>query len=179
MGSLAEPGRTTTDAPLDGGIFAFIARHWLFGVNALTAIYAALPLAAPALKAVGLHLPAQAIYFVYMNFFCHQILSRHFYIGDYPIAYCQRDLAIYTSMFLGGLAFALVRDRLRPLPWTVYGILILPMAVDGFTQLFGWRESTWALRVLTGTLFGLASVWLLYPRLGQLLRSVWDFDISR
>jgi len=37
--------------------------------------------------------------------------------------------------------------------------LILPMAWDGTTQLFGWRESTWALRVITGTLFGGGTVW--------------------
>src|ERR1700682_2051648 len=49
------------------------------------------------------------------------------------------------------------------------------MAIDGFTQLFGWRESTWELRVVTGLLFGLASGWLVLPRLdaafGQQLRS--------
>ena len=39
------------------------------------------------------------------------------------------------------------------------------MAIDGFTQLFGWRESTPELRTLTGALFGLASVWLIYPRI--------------
>jgi uncharacterized membrane protein len=38
------------------------------------------------------------------------------------------------------------------------------MALDGFTQLFGWRESTWELRVITGLLFGFASGWLVYPR---------------
>ena len=44
-------------------------------------------------------------------------------------------------------------------------LLIAPMALDGFTQLFGFRESTWELRVVTGTLFGIASVWLIYPHL--------------
>jgi hypothetical protein len=39
------------------------------------------------------------------------------------------------------------------------------MALDGFTQLFGWRESTWELRVSTGLLFGLASGWLVLPHL--------------
>jgi predicted MFS family arabinose efflux permease len=39
------------------------------------------------------------------------------------------------------------------------------MALDGFTQLFGWRESTWELRVVTGSLFALAVAWFVFPRL--------------
>ena len=45
------------------------------------------------------------------------------------------------------------------------------MALDGFPQLFGWRESTVELRTLTGALFGLASLWLVYPRLDRVLRA--------
>ena len=43
------------------------------------------------------------------------------------------------------------------------------MAMDGFTQLFGWRESSAELRTLTGALFGAASVWLIYPRIDAIL----------
>jgi uncharacterized membrane protein len=81
------------------------------------------------------------------------------------MAICQRETAIYASMALAGLAFALVRDRLRPLGWRPFALLIAPMALDGATQLFGWRESTPELRLLTGGLFGLACVWLIYPHL--------------
>jgi uncharacterized membrane protein len=56
-------------------------------------------------------------------------------------------------------------STLSPLGFKTYGVLILPMALDGFTQLFGWRESTWELRVMTGLIFGLASGWLVLPRL--------------
>jgi uncharacterized membrane protein len=44
------------------------------------------------------------------------------------------------------------------------------MALDGLTQLAGWRESTWELRLATGLLFGVASGWLLYPRFEQSFR---------
>ena len=46
-----------------------------------------------------------------------------------------------------------------------FAVLVSPMALDGLTQLVGWRESTWELRMATGVLFGLASGWFLYPRL--------------
>jgi uncharacterized membrane protein len=88
------------------------------------------------------------------------------------MAYCQRNTAIYTSILVGGIAFAVVRHRLPRLTFRSYLLLIAPMALDGFTQLFGLRESTWQLRVLTGTLFGLSTVWLVYPVLEQGFRAM-------
>ena len=82
----------------------------------------------------------------------------------WKMAFCERDLAIYLGLLAVGLLYARQR-QLKPLSFSVYALLILPMAVDGFTQLFGWRESTWQLRVSTGLLFGLASAWLVLPRL--------------
>lgn len=92
----------------------------------------------------------------------------------YQIAFCQRDVAIYLSIFLAGLAFALLRNRLRPLPLKVYALLIAPMAIDGFTQLLGLRESTWLLRTFTGSLFGMATVWMAYPYLELGMRDIYD-----
>ncbi|MBI4787871.1 MAG: DUF2085 domain-containing protein [Chloroflexi bacterium] len=90
----------------------------------------------------------------------------------YKMAWCERDTAIYASLFLGGLFFGSVRSRVRPLDWRIYLALITPMALDGFTQLFGWRESDYLLRGITGALFGLGSVWLIYPYLEEAMRDV-------
>lgn len=99
--------------------------------------------------------------------------ARRLFIGDpsigYKMAFCQRDLALYGSLLVGGLIFALTRRWLRPLPWKVYILFLLPMALDGGTQLIRLRESTWALRLITGTLAGLATVWALYPRVDEAL----------
>jgi uncharacterized membrane protein len=73
-------------------------------------------------------------------------------------------------VLLAGLAYAGWRTRVHGLSIWTYGLLIAPMALDGFTQLFGWRESTPELRTFTGALFGLASVWLIYPRIDEVLR---------
>lgn len=103
--------------------------------------------------------------------------ARRFLGNDqvgYKVALCERDVAIYGGIFLAGLAFALVRHRLRPLPfwaWVLFGIV--PIALDGGTQLvfglpflpFPPRESTPFLRTLTGALFGVMNVWLAYPHL--------------
>jgi len=94
----------------------------------------------------------------------------------YKVALCQRDTAIYGGILLAGLAFGLVRGRLKPVSlwvWALFGIL--PIAIDGGTQFlgefswFGWltRESTPLLRTLTGGLFGIFNVWLAYPYLEE------------
>jgi uncharacterized membrane protein len=82
----------------------------------------------------------------------------------WKMAFCERDLAIYLGLLGVGLLYAR-RRGMQPPGFLLYGVLILPMALDGFTQLFGWRESTWELRTLTGLLFGMASAWLVLPRL--------------
>jgi uncharacterized membrane protein len=169
-------------------------RHWLVAVNTALALFVAGAFAAPILSILGWHFAADTLYAAY-HFACHQWAFRSFFLfvpGPLPLtvysqqqladlstepfsfvgspdlgwkmAFCERDLAIYLALLAAGLYFARRRD-LRPVSFIVYTILILPMALDGFTQLFGWRESTWELRVLTGLLFGLASGWLVLPRL--------------
>jgi uncharacterized membrane protein len=92
----------------------------------------------------------------------------------YKVALCERDISIYGGLLMAGLTFSFVRRRLRPLPawaWLAFGIL--PMALDGGTQLLGalpvfssfvpLRESTPLLRTATGLLFGVMNVWMAYP----------------
>lgn len=124
----------------------------------------------------------------------------------YKVAYAHRLTAIWTSVLAGSLLFGLVRRRLRPLPFKWYLLLLLPMAVDGFTHMFtevglvDWRVANawfqslagaaglqfspafytgttlgslnWALRTLTGGLFGLASVSFAYPYIERAMRDI-------
>ncbi len=102
------------------------------------------------------------------------IFVRRNYIGDpdhgYKVAICQRDVAIYGSMFLMGLLFALMRGHLPKLKARYLLLFALPMALDGLTQLAGLRESSWALRVITGGLFGVGLVWFAYPYIEESMK---------
>jgi uncharacterized membrane protein len=167
--------------------------HWLLLLNVAVSVYLLGGLLAPLLAALRLSAPADALYRFY-HLTCHQWPFRTFFLlgpqaiydevtlvadgldpfqfrGDdslgWKMAYCERDLAIYASVLLAGVLYARRQHfpKLPSLGLRGYGLLILPMALDGCTQLFGWRESTWQLRVLTGVLFGLASGWLVLPRL--------------
>lgn len=102
----------------------------------------------------------------------------------YKIALCQRDMAIYPAMALGGMLFGLMRRRMRAMPWWLFLVIgIAPIGLDGFSQLFSqppfslfplfnwisYRESVWQLRVLTGALFGFSVAWLVFPMIASTL----------
>lgn len=145
-------------------------RHWLVSINTVAFVIVLLPtIVAPGLMAFGWTGPAQLIFSAYSSL-CHQMPTRSFFIFGEQMALCHRMFAIHASFFFFGVVYILFRRRLRSLPTWLLVIYSLPMALDGFTQLFGWRESTWELRLLTGGFFGLAVVWYTFPHLEMLMR---------
>lgn len=122
------------------------------------------------------------------------------YLGDeqlgYKIALCQRDIGIYLFVLVGGLLYAMLRNRIniKPLPILLFIVIgLAPIAIDGFSQLFSYwstpldgsapsglaatvqsifplRESTPLLRAFTGAWFGLALVWLAYPHVNESMK---------
>lgn len=175
----------------------WLGRHWLGLANGASALFLGLPFLAPVLLRSGRTDLADVIYRAYL-LTCHEWPFRAYFLFGpratytvaelqaagvealydfrgspelgYKVAFCARNVAIYAAVLAGGLAYARRRGRARPLSFRAYLALIAPMALDGLTQLAGWRESTWELRTATGVLFGLASVWLLYPRFDEALR---------
>jgi uncharacterized membrane protein len=148
---------------VDRAIF-HVARHWIWLLNTIGAIFFILPLVAPVLDAEG-HSTLAAMIYRPFHLICHQLPDRSFHILGYKMAYCERCFAIYGGLLLLGLLFGLSDRKIRPASVTEAVLLSIPIAVDGFTQLFGWRESTWELRVITGSIFAVAVAWLAYPRL--------------
>jgi uncharacterized membrane protein len=178
----------------DKAIFR-LAKHWLFLANLFWGLYVGLPLLAPVLMNAGYTTPATIIYTIYRPA-CHQRPERSYFIGGpqvvytpqqleaagvktglfsreignetvgWKVAFCERDVAIYGSIFLAGLIYGLVRRRGKWLmPIRYYLIFLVPMGLDGTLQFFGLYESTWWLRGITGVIFGVGSVMLAYPYL--------------
>lgn len=99
--------------------------------------------------------------------------------AGYKIALCQRDVAIYGSLLLFGIVFALTGRRFKPLPWWLWIVLAIgPIGLDGVWQLvsamqlsfLGWlpvHESTPFLRVLTGATFGWFTAWFGVPTIEE------------
>lgn len=148
------------------GTSEWLRKHWLAVVNGVLGVWVGVAVLAPVGYALGITGPASAIFHMY-RFACDQIPSHSFFLGGYQICLCSRCLAIYSSMLLAGIALNFLRRRrtIQALTWWMWMLAILPMALDGGTQFFGWRESNVWLRLLTGIIFGVGTAWFTLPQL--------------
>jgi uncharacterized membrane protein len=78
---------------------------------------------------------------VSVNDISNELVRRQF-IGTpelgWKVAWSDRMVAMYSSMFLFGLLYALFRElgfRIKGVSWWLFALLILPMAIDGTTHL--------------------------------------------
>ena len=144
----------------------WLRRHWLALINGALITYLGVAVLNPVAYMLGWDGLASTVFRTY-RFFCDELPTHSFFVGGYQICLCARCLAIYSSLLLGGLLLAYLRKRrpVKALAVWMWVLFVLPMALDGGTQFFGWRESNNALRVLTGLLFGLGTAWLALPRM--------------
>lgn len=141
---------------------SWLLNHWLGLVNFALGFLLANAFLAPILAYWGVEPLASTIFRSY-HAICDQIPSHSFFIMGHQIALCSRNLALYGSIWLGSIGFRLVRGTVRSLNWRWLIFFLLPMALDGGTQLFGWRESNVYLRLITGMLFGFGICWFALP----------------
>lgn len=145
----------------------WLTRHWTLVFNGLFLLVVGLAFAAPLLQAAGLEGLGGALFGAYRRV-CHQYPERSFYVFGRQVAFCQRDVGVYLGLFLGGLAYAASSGWVRLRSTRLYLLVfVLPVAVDGLTQLLGLRTSAWPLRLGTGLLFGVGTALFAYPFLQQ------------
>ena len=151
------------------GALALLSQHWLAMLNSALALFIGIALLAPIGYALGFTGPSSEIFTIY-RFFCGQVPSHSYYIAGYQMCLCSRCLAIYSSLLAAGLLLAVVRRTpnrrfIRPISWKLWVLGMVPMALDGGTQLFGFHESNVYLRLLTGAIFGLMTAWYILPQI--------------
>ena len=143
-----------------------LGQHWMAVVNTLLGVFVVLPWLAPILARLGWWALANPIYTAYM-LFCHQLPERAANLFGYQVAYCWRNSAIYTTIFVGGLLYARARRGgqrgrlgwlLRPIAWPLFVLALLPLSVDGLSHLLGLRETNAWFDTLTGGQFALFAV---------------------
>jgi uncharacterized membrane protein len=94
----------------------------------------------------------------FTKYICHRIPERSFFIKGHQFPVCARCTGFYT-----GLALFLVYNFFYPIDYSlslfIFSIiLMIPAAIDGFSQLFKMRESNNTLRFLTGLLGGIGLI---------------------
>jgi uncharacterized membrane protein len=157
-----------------------VARHWLLVLLAYGIVAIGLAVAAPLLRAAGNEQFARPLYAVF-SLICHQRADRSFHIHGEQMAFCVRDFAIFAGAVAVALGYALWRRYRLPQHVDMRFMLLcmLPLTLDGLTQLAGLRESTWELRLTTGLLFSVGIGWFLLPRLEDGFRSLAADAVNR
>jgi uncharacterized membrane protein len=82
--------------------------------------------------------------------FCHRRKDRSIWFFGLEQVFCARCLGILLGGAVG-LVCVIFHHRIDP---ALSLLLLLPMVLDGFLQLLRERESTNAVRLVTGFLFG-------------------------
>ncbi len=101
--------------------------------------------------------------FRFFSIFCHQLPWRSLFFDGIQMPVCARCASIYLATALG-LIFLRLKgfgEKEFRMNWLLFVLLLAPTGIDGTTQLFGWRESTNALRLVTGVPYGLAYAYIL------------------
>jgi len=93
---------------------------------------------------------------------CHGRVERSLELFGVPMPICARCTAIYAGLLIGLVAWWLFRFVREKTMRVVAFVAVTPLAVDGLTQLTGFRESTNELRIATGLIAGIAfGLWIL------------------
>lgn len=102
--------------------------------------------------------PLAAAVYIIGDVYCHQRLDRSFTMNGNEMPFCARDVGIFLGLALGMLIIMMIRPRFR---FWLFLVLVVPIILDGGMQLLGLYESNNAMRLITGTLGGGGSSYLL------------------
>lgn len=92
------------------------------------------------------------------DYICHRKPERSFFYKGRQFPVCARC----TGFYISGIASIILLNFI-PVPYSLTTLLIgiillIPCAIDGFTQLFEMRESNNILRLITGLLGGVGLI---------------------
>lgn len=104
-------------------------------------------------------------FYTFFSNICHQMPERSLFLFERQVPVCARDFAIYFSFLLAALLYPFLKKledaRLPPIKYLL--LALIPIGIDGGTQLIGLRESTNFLRILTGFVLGFVTPFYLIP----------------
>lgn len=104
------------------------------------------------------------------KYICHRRPERSFFIKGHQFPVCARCTGFYAGLIAYLIINHFIRHAYDINILMISIILMIPVAIDGFTQYFGPRESTNGLRFITGFIGGIGLIiflktilrWILY-----------------
>tara|TARA_B110000196_G_scaffold160194_1_gene137736 strand:+ start:319 stop:1077 length:759 start_codon:yes stop_codon:yes gene_type:complete len=124
--------------------------------------------------------PYAAFIYGFGDLNCHNKADRSWEVNGNQMPMCVRDIGIFLGLAIGGFLFSrrglnrwtlrdtflslfpdrymasvYVNNRRTIAMVAIAGIFVLPMALDGFSQMLTSYESTAIMRLITGTPFGI------------------------
>jgi len=97
----------------------------------------------------------------FQKWICHQGPDRSFFIGNKQLPLCARCLGLYLSFLLAVPLSLSEMKHIRTLGLFevvfLEALFVIPLLIDGFTQLLNLRQSNNSLRLVTGLLAGFGS----------------------
>ena len=102
------------------------------------------------------------------RYICHQLPGHSLFINGNQLFVCARDTGVYLGVLFALLMIYVLKEhKHRDIDIRLILLLVLPLAVDGTSQLLGLWEGSNPLRVATGLLAGTGIGYLLVtPLLG-------------
>lgn len=101
------------------------------------------------------------IIFAILGLWCHQAPTRCLWIFGSPMGLCARCFSFYSSLLVTG-SFLLYKNT-RKIFWKWGLLLLIPILIDGISQLIGLWKSTNLFRVVTGLGGGIGIGLLIFP----------------
>lgn len=114
---------------------------------------AAISALAPIFEECGFYSISNQFYGILSNI-CHQYPTRSLWLVNRPMGLCSRCFALYASFSISLIFLSKPKKRRRV---GLACLLFLPLISDGLLQYYGIRESVNLVRVISGTLFGVAA----------------------
>lgn len=105
---------------------------------------------------------AKSMYFFGRYWGCHQLPNRSCFINGYQFPLCARCMGILFGMLVAVTIIIIDKAVLDLFSYSQLAVLLLPMIIDGSIQLATSYESNNLKRVLSGFLFGVCIMGIVF-----------------
>ncbi len=140
-------------------------RHWIAAASIFAGLVVFGAVIIPILAANGFSDAAWLGYKLYRPL-CPQRPSHSWFIQGYKMGFEQRDTAMFAAAALAGPLWLIARHfGFKSISGKLVLVLIIPILIDVFSQVFGLRDSNGFWRAVTGSLAVFAIAAWLYPRI--------------